>query len=554
MLTFEQVKKIVESPVCEKIEWARAYNNKLLVHVEGVGTQDYLSKINGYENESQFKARKDHAISNKFLTEELLRPVDNAFNARGGSKNYKFKGEANKEEFIEKLTNVRNNTSLTEYINSVWFNKFVTDPNGLIMMEIQSHKDGEELPEEDKTIEPTYKSIHSIRAYEQDGMFVKWVIFEPHLVIKGDKKEDGETELFWVVDEESYYLYEKNKEGLSLKIDPIPNSFEQVPAVLCSNIIDNVTGWKRSPIDSQVELLNKYLVSNSVLSIVEFFHNYPQQWAYVPECNICNGTGTTTSQGSEGTCLSCEGTGKRTKKDVTDTWELKIPEGDQTKIAPDVAGYIYMPTEPWNLMVDSLKRVHDLAYFSQWGTLVSKDSKNETATGRFLDAQPVNNRLELYSKTIEKTHTALANFIGQFYYPETFDKAIIQYGRRYLIETPDQIWDKYIKAKTDNAPVSTLDLLLSQYLESEFRENEQLFVYEIKKVKLEPFVHWDILTVKDLGVGQDDYSKKLYFSDWIQTKTIKEVIDGDINKLNEELTAFSKEKMNGTINNQNNTE
>jgi len=430
MLTLEQVKKIVESPVCDKIKWAREYNKKLLVHVEGIGTQEYLSQINGYENKSQFEARQKHAISNKFLTEELLRPVDNAFNARGGSKNYKFKGEANKEAFIEKLTNVRNNTSLSEYINSVWFNKFITDPNGLIMMEIQSHEDGEELPEEEKTIEPTYKNIHSIRAYEQDGMFVKWVIFEPHLATPGDKKEDGETELFWVVDEEFYYLYEKNKEGLTEK-DRIENSFETVPAVLCSNIIDNVTGWKRSPIDSQVELLDKYLVSNSVLSIVEFFHNYPQQWEYVGECKKCNGTGI--DQKNEGDCGMCDGSGQATRKDVTDTIKLKIPDGDQTKIAPDIAGYIFMPTEPWDLMVGSLKRVHDLAYFSQWGTLVSKDSKNETATGRFLDAQPVNNRLELYSRTIEKTHTALANFIGKFHYPETFDKAIIQYGRKRLI-------------------------------------------------------------------------------------------------------------------------
>jgi len=102
--------------------------------------------------------------------------------------------------------------------------------------------------------------------------------------------------------------------------------------------------------------------------------------------------------------------------------------------------------------------------------------------------------------------------------------------------------------------VSTLDLLLSQYLESEFRENEQLFVYEVKKVKLEPFVHWDILSVQKLNVAPTDYNKKLYFSDWIQTKSIKDVIDGDIIKLNEELTVFSKEKMGGTINNQNTKE
>jgi hypothetical protein len=284
---------------------------------------------------------------------------------------------------------------------------------------------------------------------------------------------------------------------------------------------------------------------------------------YVGECNICNGTGVDDNHGDshdnrrgggKAECPSCNGSGQNERKDVTDIIKLKIPKTDETKLAPDIAGYINMPIDAMELMVDSLGRVRDMAYFSQWGTLVSKDTKNETATGRFLDAQPVNNRLELYSKTIERIHTVLANFIGEFHFPLTFEKAVIQYGRRYLIETPDQIWDKYIKSKTDNAPVSTLDLLLSQFLESEFRENEQMFAYEMKKVKLEPFVHWDIKTVQELNVGKNDYSKKLYFSDWIQTKSIKEVIDSDLNKLNEELTAFSVEKMKDVNNNQNNVE
>lgn len=556
MLSYEKVKEIHESPVCKKMEWARKYNDKLLVHVEGVGLQEYLSRINNYENKNQFIARKKHAISNKFLTEELLRPVDNAFHARGGSKNYKFKSGDKTDELVEKLVNVKHGSSLSDYIENVWFDKFVTDPNGLIFMEVQINEN--EIEDTENILEPTYKNIHSIKAYEQNGINVDWVVFEPHLELKED---DEEVKQFWAVDESFYYLYEESEDGLKL-IKSLENTFGKVPAILCSNIIHQLTGWKKSPIDSQIELLDKYVVSNSVLNIAEFFHNYPREWTYVDECNTCNGTGNVSEKYDNGgfedfrevQCSSCDGTGKATKKDVTDITELRIPDADGQKIDPP-SGFTYMPTEPWELMTKSVDRTWDIIYFSHWGTTVSKDSKNETATGRFLDAQPVNNRLNKYSKSMELAHTSLVNLVGEFYFPETFERAVIQYGRRYLIETPDQIWDKYLTAKKDNAPVTTLDLLLSQFIESEFRENEQMFIYEMKKVKLEPFVHWDILTVQKLGVNQIDYFKKLYFSDWIQTKELKYVIQTDINVLNEELTVFATEKQGSTninLNNNNN--
>lgn len=545
MLTLEAVKKIYEAPISKNMQWARKYNDKLLMHIEGVGLDSFLARINNYENERQFEARQKHAISNKFLSEELLRNVDNAFHARGGSKNYKFKSDDKSDDLVNKLIDVKRGMSLSDYIENVWFNKFITDPNGLIFMEVKQVED------EETAIEPTYKNIHSIKAYEQNGINVDWVVFEPHKVENGDDKE--EVKQFWVVDEAFYYLYQDHKEGIR-EIERIENSFEKVPAILCSNIIDNLTGWKKSAIDAQIELLDKYLVSNSVLSIAEFLHNYPREWTYIDTCFKCNGNGEDDSagylqNGRYPACPSCEGTGKATKKDPTDVLELKIPDADGVKIDPP-SGFTALPTEPWELMVRSVDRYWDIIYFSHWGTIVSKDADNATATGRFLDAQPVNNRLNKYSKSIELAHAELANYIGQFYYPETFEKAIIQYGRRYLIETPDQIWDKYLAAKKDNAPVTTLDLLLSQFLESEFRENEQMFIYEMKKVKLEPFVHWDIVTVQGLNVDQIDYYKKLYFCDWIHTKEIREVIETDLDKLNEELTTFVNDKHSQAINNQ----
>ncbi len=558
MISYDQVKTIIENDPCDKIKWAREYNDKLLLHVEGLGLDKYLERINSYENASQYEARQKHAISNKFITEELLRPVDNAFHARGGSKTYKFTSEANKESYINHLTDTRNGLSLSEYIEQIWFNKFVTDPNGLIFMEITNEEvyEGEEDEERETVIEPTYKNIHNIRSYEQNGIHVDWVVFEPHKKFALEESgKDVEVEQFWVVDEKFYYLYQ-NKDGKIREIERIENSFGMVPAILCSNIVDNVTGWKKSPIDAQIELLNKYLVSNSVLTIAEFFHNYPQQWRYVDECSYCEGTGVEeynirNSETGSKECSHCGGSRKATRKDVTDAIELRIPEGDQQKIAPDISGYIYMPTEPWTLMTDTVDRYWNIIYFSQWGTVVSKDTSNETATGRFLDAQPVNNRLNKYSRSMELAHTSIANFIGEFYYPETFEKAYIQYGRRYLIETPDQIWEKYLEAKKDNAPTSVLDLLLTQFVESEFRENEQAYAYEMKKINLEPFIHWNVLDVQTLNVASLDYKKKLYFNDWVKTKSVKEIVETDLTVLNTELDKYATDKDEPVNNNQN---
>lgn len=562
MIDFDTVEKIINSEIDEGIRRARDLNRKLRLHIDGIGLNAALCRINNYENEKQFEAREKHAISNQFITEELLRPTDNAFSAKGGSRNYKFNisQEANEVDFLEKLTDVKEGMSLSEYIEKEWFHKLLTDPNGLIVVEIKSFMQKDDPEPELKPV-PSYKSIHSIRKYKQNGQKVDWVIFEPHKVHIDKENKNKKTEIFWAIDEEAYYLYQRRAKELLL-IEMIENSFGYVPAILCSNIYDPNTGMKASPIQKQVELLDKYMLQNSVLTIAEFFHNYPREWTYIDECANCNGQGKIIQGNNESegildynrghgdvynsgyrTCETCQGTGKAERKDVTDVIKLKVPDKDGVKIDPP-SGYTYMPTEPWELMAKSVDRTWNLIYYSQWGTTVEK-GKNETATGRFIDVQPVNNKLEMYSRMIERSHSLLATMIGQFYFPLSFEKAYVKYGRRYLVETPDQLWEKYLKAKESNAPVVTLDMLLYQFFESEYRENEMLYMYEVKKAKLEPFVHWRIELVRASETINDfDKAKKEYFNEWCQRKTQKDIIDTELRDLEKDLDDFIKSKTN----------
>jgi len=544
MLSLAKLKEIIESPDCERIAAAREMNKKLALHVDGVGLQGFLSRINNYENENQFNARAKHAISNKFITEELLRPTDNAFNARGGSKNYRFKSGSEEKEksLIERLSKIRNSHSLSWYVENEWFNKFITDPNGLIVIE----SDGKDVAQSERNAYPTYKSIHSIKAYEQNGIYVDWVVFESHKSIesiierKFSKNKAEKIDYYWAVDEVNWYLIARNGENVSID-ETLPHGFDKVPAILCSSIVDNVTGWKKSPIDAQVGLLDKYVVDNSILNISEFFHNYPREFAYVDDCIRCNGTGNIGTADKWVSCPNCSN-GMPDRKDVTDLIKMRVPKEGDAKIGTP-GGYIYMPTDASKLMVESVDRTWNRIFFSHWGTVVSREGKNETATGRYIDAQPVNNRLNKYSKSIEQAHAALANFLGKYYYKFTFEDAFVQYGRRYLIETPDQIWEKYLEAKTQKAPVSTLDILLSQYLESEFRENEQMYIVETKKVKLEPFVHWDIeLVRRSETIPNDDKQKKEFYGEWVQMQTVEYLYNTELSKLRSSLDKYAKTK------------
>ena len=50
-----------------------------------------------------------------------------------------------------------------------------------------------------------------------------------------------------------------------------------MPAILCSDIENPLNGWKISFIDNQIELLKKVMDDNSIINIVEKFHNFPTE-------------------------------------------------------------------------------------------------------------------------------------------------------------------------------------------------------------------------------------------------------------------------------------
>ena len=84
MLEYEFLKKTIQDSASDEIKRMREYFSNYVRHVFGIGTQEYLAQINEYENKKQAELRQKHAIPNPFVVDELVRPIDNIWQAKGG--------------------------------------------------------------------------------------------------------------------------------------------------------------------------------------------------------------------------------------------------------------------------------------------------------------------------------------------------------------------------------------------------------------------------------------------------------------------------------------
>ena len=513
----------------KEISALKKQHKRLRMHYYGIGKTEYLEQISGLENADQIKLRQKYARSNKDLFSNLSSPINKVFSAKGKNKTYNFKSKDTEDKFRGRLSVIDNGKSLENWLESYWKEKIAADPNGVFL--IERDKEGNPYP--------TYKSILAIRDYKQIGQKLEYIIFEPYTKIENNTTNtyvrvyDDNADTLYLVDHDDFIVVEE---------ETFENPWEKVPGVLISNIEDTNTKFKQSSIDNEVELADEYLLDNSVKAIYKFAHGFPLFWMYLSSCSVCKGEGEV--NGSK--CTTCNGSGYSLKKDVSDIIGINPPKTtDDVTITPDIAGYITPPSENLIQMTGELSLLKDMMWFSQWGTVIEK-GENETATGRFIDVQPVSDRLDKYRKGLELVETLLTDFIGSYLYESAYNGCSINYGSRYMIETPDQLLDKYTQAKEKKLPQTTLSYLLNQYYQGQFASDSTRLTYYTKLMKLEPWVHMTVNEIPMLYQSTIDYEKKIYFSEWANSVTIDYIVNTDLKRLDKDLIKFInlKEKPN----------
>ena len=455
------------------------------------------------------------------------------FSAKGGSSYYNLSEDADRR-LREKLKSIVYGYSLKQWLEVFWMPAAAYDPMGLVMIEVDQQGNAY----------PTYKSVLDVFEIETSGRSVEYVIFKLDNRISEQQKMGSGEAVYRIVDDVSDRLVKVDNGMLTEVPDQtFPNYFMKVPATIVSNIFDPVKGMFISYDDDIVELADQYLREGSVKNIFKNYFGYPQKWEYQSACPECQGQKVLNGR----PCDHCKGTGIKSKSDPSETIRIPVPQDNtQPKLAPELAGYVTPDIEGWNKMTEELELLEDIMFETMWGThQQDKTDKGgtETATGRFIDTQPVNDRLCKFSDAYEQIETFCVDLIGQFVIGQSYGGASITAGRRYMIETPDEIWLKLENARKNGAPTAALYDLYNDYLQSRYSTNAMEMQKMLKLAKIEPlpFVKYDELSMSKT-FPDAILRQKYWFERWMNQKTDPEILFADVAKLQEDFKKFAEEQ------------
>lgn len=481
----------------------RDYSNTLKALVNGEDfIEELICKIENIESSLKAKARESYSRSIKDLFSRLFQPIDNIYYATGGVKDYDIKNDTIRNSYLKKIANIRDNKTLSEWVQTYAIQLYNTDPNGVIFLE---YKTSLELD-----VYPTYKSINKIKYYEARGQLVEYIIFEP-------KIKDQKTYVR-IVDDVIDRTFEKIGNDYILVQDlTFIHPFGQVPAVICSNIQLAGEDEKLAPIDSIIEPAKEYARDQSFLTLYKVYKGNPIFWRYVQYCGECSGTG----KSGEEQCSSCNGKGKLVaKSDVTDVVELPIPDDKESPmVAPNIAGFISPDIDVWTKYEETLKMLEEQIYKSHWGTSYGMNNVQgmKTATEVTFDKQPLENQLNKYADFAEYVEWKLSEWILNLLDTTKTDKqeskVTINLGRRYIIESYDVLLERYEKSISAEENSVILDKLFAEYLGAKYRNNPIDLQINLLKARIEPYLHLPLSKVNAI-FGNVEAQRKVLFHDW----------------------------------------
>jgi hypothetical protein len=459
-----------------------------------------LTQIEKIESAARSIARKKYSKDIRDMFDRVMQPRANVFTASGGSVHNDIKNKEQKEKFTKSLAHFKGQKSIKKYLSEDFFRLGDTDPNGLMFLEYN----------EDIDIWPTYKSINDIRYYESDGQLLDVLLFEPKTIQK-----DKLSIMIWrVVDEKKdWYVVQSGSTYTVNQDKTFEHPFGSIPATILSDRQETGSELRISSVFPIEELSKDYARDKSVLTIYKFQSGFPIQWRYIKECRTCQGTGKT---GQE-KCEVCTGTGELLRRDVTDIQTIEMPrDSDSAIITPNVAGFVSPDLETWKQYKDDLRDFEELIDSTMWGTKRIKESANETATGRFIDVQPVKNKLDVFSDNAEWTDNQLSKWVEDWVHGSPKEKSEYHksYGRRFIIESPNELEEKYNKARENGANNTILDKLLDEWILSVYQNNPILLEEMQKKRLVEPYIHQSIDQVNEIFGAKQANLKVMFVTFW----------------------------------------
>jgi len=549
ILDYSQLKSIIlENPNKGIIDEGTKYSKDMRFHLYGEHKSSYVKKIEGFEKSNA--VREEYTKTNCDLFARLGRPIDKVYSAKGGSVYYNLPDEqAKKAQFLS--NNIRNGMSVKKWVQSVWQPHLLDDPFGLTFIEILPKQEAVlSLKKGHSFVYPTYKPIGTIYDYLPKGNRLEYVVFTLTKIEKKALSLDENDMIFRVVDDACDYIVKKHGNDIyifdNLTLD---NYFGEVPAMVNSDIIDPKNeNCVLSFYHDIKELANQYLLKGSIKSMHDFYHGFPKYSEFASLCTTCNGMKVINGE----KCTSCDGVGLKPISKVSESKVLSWPDKDDAVILPSQIGAYISPDKTyWEIATTDLQSLEDAMCVTLWGRQsnlktqgmsISADGSAKTATEIMDDIKPEADRLHVISDMAEKRHKFILDSLIKVQVSPVYQGSSVNYGRRYMIESPDSIWEKYSAARAKGAPQNVLDDLLNEFYESKYQTDPVALAVAVKLMYVEPFVHYTAQQLKGLDASEEDYKAKLYFSEWLANVDEGELIYAEISALKQALSDYVSAK------------
>lgn len=238
---------------------------------------------------------------------------------------------------------------------------------------------------------------------------------------------------------------------------------------------------------------------------------------------------------------------------VSDIKLLTWPQDkDQPIIKPtEVGGYIEPSKNYYEIATADLSLLENYMTLTLWGTQSKVKTEGmsagqggdvKTATEIMDEVKPQADRLIPISKMAEKRDKFIRDAIIRLQVAINYSGCSVNYGRRYMLEGPDAIWEKYADSRAKGVAISALDDLLIEYYEAKFTSDPVKLQIQLKLMKVEPFVHFKIGEVQMFKPGPEDYKAKLYYGEWLSEQNDGIILSQDIASLRDSLYEYAGKK------------
>lgn len=531
-LTDDQVVAYIKSPyAAEEIALLQKESKELCAHVTGKNAKSYLTDLPQFERDDLREERLKMMMSSVPLLSGALRPRNRIYSAKGGEEHYIITDEQKEKQFRGLLNNITHGMSLKAWVQMFAMRRNDYDPNGIILIEKEMLQGKSGVTGLNYKIYPCFKSIMNIIDRQLNGRTPEYLILKltkqeiDKLKRRGTlgKTVSNTSDVYRCIDDTTDRLFYLGKVVPGSTIQGFSNG--RFPGIVSSNIPSDQDDIYFSPLHDCIELLRQNILWQSLYNVVMARQAFPKEYMQRFDCINCLGTGVVNGI----KCPECHGSKIMLSQKHADTLIIDWADEANKNIPTPPMGAKEASVETLEFFDDSLDKLADKIYYIIWGMYksdkissvragITRDTIGSnvepTAYQAMLNAQPMVTQLVEYSKWYIGIYEFVANFIGGIVLGNDFRGSVILAGDRFMIESPDATWDRYLKAFTAKAPTSELDSILTEYIENKYATNPSQYSKYMLLLGVEPFLHCTVADVLTYDIPVVQKNEKIFYPSW----------------------------------------